>query len=58
MQYVGPFIVNDGENVERGSFQVMRVICCYNNLMNVPNLNIKSKKNLITYYKFYGIIIL
>lgn len=45
MQYVGPFIFNDGKDVERGSLQIMKVIRCYNNLMNVLNLNTKRKKS-------------
>ncbi len=47
--------VNDGENVERGSFKVMRCIICYVNLVNNVNPSIENKKSLITYDKTCGI---
>ncbi len=56
MHYIGPFnCVNNGENVERGSLQVMKCIIYYVNLVNNVNPSIEDKKGLITYDKTCGI---
>lgn len=48
--------INNGKDVEVGSFQVMKCIFCYVNLVNNFNPTIKHRKGLITYYKTYGVI--
>lgn len=40
---------DDGENVEGGSFQIMKCILCYNNHVNILNQNIKEMKCLMPY---------
>jgi hypothetical protein len=47
--------VNDGKEVEVASHEVMRCILCYDSAINIPNVRIKERKGLITYYKTYGI---
>jgi hypothetical protein len=51
------YYVNDGKN-KVGIFQIMRCIICYNNHVNAYNPNAKQRKDVITYYKTYEIIIL
>jgi hypothetical protein len=41
--------VDDRENVEGGSFQIMKCILCYNNHVNILNQNTKETKCLIPY---------
>ncbi len=50
------YCVNDGKEVEFASHQVMKCILCYNSAINIPNVRIKKRKGLITYYKTYGIM--
>ncbi len=49
------YCVNDGKEVEVASHEVMRCILCYDSAINIPNVRIKERKGLITYYKTYGI---
>ncbi len=49
------YCVNEGEEIEAASHQVIRCILCQDNAINNHNPRIKERKRLITYYKTYGI---
>ncbi len=47
--------VNEGEEIEVASHQVIRCILCQDNAINIHNQRIKERKKSMTYYKTYGI---
>jgi hypothetical protein len=50
------YCLNDGKDVDGGSPQIMRCMYFYTNHVHAPIPSTKKgKKNLITYYKTYGI---